>query len=83
MGKQEGIKNRERGCKKDDNSMAQDSHVFTKKLIFLLLHNHMLDIFLIHKGHMGNKLSLSLLLVSLVLLSHLFYHILLFLKRLS
>jgi hypothetical protein len=22
MGKQEGIKNRERGCKKDDNSMA-------------------------------------------------------------
>jgi hypothetical protein len=37
-----------------------------------------LDLFLIMKGHMGNNLSLSLLLVSLVFLSHFFYHILLF-----
>jgi hypothetical protein len=57
------------------------THVFTKKLLFLLLHNHALNLFLIQKGHMGNKLSLSLLLVSLVLLSHFFHHILLFLEQ--
>jgi hypothetical protein len=57
------------------------THVFTKKIFFLLLHNHALDLFLIWKGHMGNKLSLSILLVSLILLSHFFRHILLFLEH--
>jgi hypothetical protein len=55
--------------------------VFTKKLMFLLLHNHTLDIFLIWKGHMGNKLSFSLLLVSLIFLSHFFHHILFLLEH--
>ena len=54
--------------------------LFTKKLPFLLLYNHVLDIFLIQKGHMGNKLWLSLLLVSLILLYHLFYDMFLFLE---
>jgi hypothetical protein len=57
------------------------THTFNNNLIFLLLHNHALDLFLIQKGHMGIKLSLSLLLVSLVFFSHLFHHIFLFLKQ--
>jgi hypothetical protein len=57
------------------------THVFTKKLLFRLLHNHALDLFLIWKGYIGNNISPFLLLVSIVLLSHFFYHILLFLKQ--
>jgi hypothetical protein len=49
--------------------------------MFHLLHNHALYCFLIQKGHMGNKLSLSLFLVSLVFLFHFFYHIFLFLEK--
>jgi hypothetical protein len=48
--------------------------------MFILLQNHVLDHFLIEKGNMGNKLSLSMLLVSLVLLSHFFHHILIFVQ---
>jgi hypothetical protein len=57
------------------------TYVLTKKLnMFLLLHNHALNHFLIQKRDMGNKLSLSLLFVSLVSLSHFFDHILIFLE---
>ena len=52
-----------------------------KNLIFLLLHNYALDLFLIQKGNMGKKLSLPLLLVSLVSLSHFFFHIFIFLEQ--
>jgi len=56
------------------------TRVFNKKLMFLIFDNHALDLFLIWKGNMGNKLFLSLPLVSLILLSHFFCHIFLFLK---
>jgi len=56
------------------------THVFTKKLMFLFLYNIALDLFIIRKEHTGKKISLSMLLVYLVLLSHLFHHIFLFLE---
>jgi hypothetical protein len=48
--------------------------------MFLFLHNIALDLFIIRKEHTEKKISLSMLLVYLVLLSHLFHHIFLFLE---